>query len=226
MLVFALMALVGAPIADATPTPTATPSAASGSASIGVTIGSSGSGGGSGTPIANTGGSGHRGAGGSTTAAPGSPGTATKPAVPGSPTATTNRLVLNATEFRPGQTLVAKGSGFTPGEKVQFVLYPGATAVKSFVADASGDVTATFRLSERTAIGSYTVEATGWQSARVASADYSVLSPALAGAGNVPWLIWVVGGFAVLLAVLLGCGIAFGWLPFRRAAMVPTGQLP
>jgi hypothetical protein len=235
MLALAIAALIGAPIAAAgvivdgtvafavTPSPTPAPAAGTGSASIGVTIGSSGSGGSSGSPIANTGGSHH---GGTGSTSPGTPGVPTKPRVPGSPTATANRLILNATAFRPGQSLVAKGTGFTPGEKVQFVLYPGATGVKSFVADSSGTVTATFELSQHTAIGFYIVEATGWQSKRVASANYTVVSAASASGWTLPWLIWVIGGFAVVIAMVLGCGIAFGWLPLRRPSLVPSGHAP
>jgi hypothetical protein len=205
---------LGESTASATATPTPTPG--TGAASIGVTIGSAGSSGG------GAGGSGGHHGGGGSGSSPGTPGPPTKPAVPSSPTPTNYRLILNHATFRPGQTLIATGTRFTPGEKVQFVLYPGASPVKSFVANSSGTVKGTFVLSARTASGAHTIEATGWQSKGVASADYSVVSFAGAG-GASPWLIWLIGGLAVAGAIALVFAVVLGWLPRRPPALVPGG---
>ncbi|HEY5230859.1 MAG TPA: hypothetical protein VIJ11_08215 [Galbitalea sp.] len=199
-----------------TPTPTPVPSSGGGSASVGVTIGGAGTGSGG-----STGGSGGgRGGGGSTPVAPGVP---KKPSVPVTPTSTVNELILNHKTFHPGQTIVATGWGFTPGERVQFVLYPGASPVKSFVTNTAGKVHAVFVLSSRTAAGSHEVEATGWQSGRVASANYLVVTGNATGAGAVPWLIWLVGSCAAAGAIALCFALALGWFPRRPLALVTGG---
>ncbi len=206
--------------AAGTPTPDPSPTPASGASSIGVTIG--------GGPIAISGGSGsntgHGRGSGEGSASSGSAIPA-KPAVPAEPTTTSNRLVLNHLSFRPGETLIATGTRFTPGEKVQFVLYPGATEVKSFVANPSGEVKATFVLSSRTSGGSHTIEATGWQSHLVASADYSVVSSSSASIwSGANWIVWVIGCLAIAGAIVMASGLALGWFPVRLPALVRGGR--
>jgi hypothetical protein len=205
-------------VASADPAPSPTPSVSDGSA-IGVTIGGAPTSGGGNLAL-----TGNRGGGGAATSPAGSL-TPKKPAIPDSPTATKNRLKLNRTTFHAGQTLLATGTGFAPGEKVQFVLYPGAKPVKSFTADRTGSVIATFVLPSRFPTGVHTIEGTGWQSGAVASTDFFVVSVAgVLGSAGQPWIVWAVGGTAGVLVVGLVCAALLGWFPRRPPRLLAGGQ--
>ncbi len=168
------------------PTGTSTPSPSS----------SSGGGGGSGT-----------GGGGSTPTAAPTPAPTGAPVPPAQPTDGAEDLTLDRDSVSANEWIVATGTGFQPGEQVQFVLYPGAIVIGSFVADSGGLVTARFKITDQARPGNYTVEATGWQSGRVANAQFGVVAPG--DAGVFPFLWWVVVVVGVLLAAILATAVYF-----------------
>jgi hypothetical protein len=144
--------------------------------------------------------------------------------VPPSPTVTTNQLTLNHSMLRAGQTLIATGHKFEAGEKVQFVLYPGPMVVGSFMADSTGTVRATTVISPATATGTHTIEATGWNSSRVAAARFAVIRDIGIGKPTMPWVIWLVGGCSVAGAVLAAGVVGLGWLPGVAAHLGVGGR--
>jgi hypothetical protein len=120
--------------------------------------------------------------------------------------------------------MLVRGTGYTAGDKVQLVLYPGAVVLKSFVADGVGNLTARFTITKETPTGLHTVEATAWTSCHVANAEFTVVS-AVSANGGIPFLWWVLVVFGVLLAGLLSTMIYFkhpiaGWFgpPDRRSS--------
>lgn len=192
----------------ATPTPTPSPSASSGGGSSG---GSS-----SGT-------SGGGASGGGTTTGTNPDGS---PIPSASPTADAPGLELDRStlSYSAHDWVVATGKGYTPGEKVQFVLYPGAIIIGSFVADASGTVTARFRLPDDTRPGTHTIEATGWTSRHVTNREFTVTAVATADI----WLWWVIVVLGILLAGLVALAVYFresirGWF---GAGAPATGAVP
>lgn len=136
------------------------------------------------------------------------------PIPPSKPTEDAGDLELDPEALPADEWMVATGSGFAPGEQVQFVLYPGPVIVGSYVADAAGHVWARFRIPADTRPGDAVVEATGWTSGYVANAPFTVV--AIAGAGGLPVLWWVAIVLAALLAGLIATAIFFrnsirGW---------------
>jgi hypothetical protein len=98
--------------------------------------------------------------------------------------------------------MTATGSGFTPGENVQFVYYPGAVVIGSFVADSKGKVVARFQIPDDMRSGVHTVEATGWTSKHILNSEFTVTTQA-AGAFPYLWWVWVVLGVLVLGLIAL-----------------------
>lgn len=186
-------ALAAAPM-TATPTPTAT--AGPSSTSVSVTIPGSTSGGGGTGP----------GGGGTTHTPP----PAVAPVVPSNPVATTIELTLNAKTYRPEDVMVATGKGFRADEKVRFVFYAGPIVVGDFVANSKGTVVAHIVLSTHLKSGGHIVEAFGWTSHRVASAQFAINARAGIGAPNPPWLVWVIGSLAVLGTAITIAILGFG----------------
>ena len=188
----------------ATPAPTSTAPASSGTSvtvvipatntggnSGGTSGGSSGSSGGAGTGTAG---------GGLTTESFG------KPTPPASPTSGAGKLTLDHDTITAKEWMTATGTGFTPGENVQFVYYPGAVVIGSFVADGKGKVEARFRIPDDMRPGVHTLEATGWTSKHVLNKEFTVTTAA-AGAFPYLWWVWVVLG--VLVLGLLSLAIYF-----------------
>lgn len=165
----------------------------------------SGSGSGSGTPTPSS-----------------TPGAPTAPKPPASPTEDAHGLTLDKPTYAAHDWMLVTGSGYAPGEKVQFVLYPGAVVLGSHEADAGGTVTARIRVPDDTRPGSHVIEGTGWTSGYVANADFTVV----AVAATAPWLWWVFVVLGVIVAGLVALAIYFrssirGWF----APGVPVGSV-
>lgn len=199
--------IIPGPTTTPTPTPTPTPSPSQSNSGGGTSGGTTGGGS---TPGGDT-------TGGGTTTGTNPDGS---PIPPGSPTADAPALELDRDDLSYGARdwMIATGTGFTPGEKVQFVLYPGAVVLGSFVADAQGKVVARFRIPDDTRPGTHTVEATGWTSRHVANTEFTVTAVASAEI----WLWWVFVVLGILLAGLIALAIYFresirGWFGVRPA---------
>lgn len=169
------------PAVSPSPTPSRSPSPSPSSSSGGGTGGGTGGGAGS-------------------TSTPAPHNSDGSPVPPAQPSDDAPRLTLDKKRVGVGEWIMATGSGFTPGEKVQFVLYPGAIVIGSFVADAGGTVTARFVMPDDIRSGSHVLEATGWQSGFVRNAELTVSSEAVVAA---PWLWWVFVVLGVLLVSLI-----------------------
>jgi hypothetical protein len=129
-----------------------------------------------------------------------------KPTPPASPTSGAGKLDLDHDAISAKEWMTATGTGFTPGENVQFVYYPGAVVIGSFVADGKGKVEARFRIPDDMRPGVHTLEATGWTSKHVLNKEFTVTTVA-AGAFPYLWWVWVVLG--VLVLGLLSLAIYF-----------------
>ncbi|MBG6055803.1 hypothetical protein IWX81_002231 [Salinibacterium sp. CAN_S4] len=186
----------GGDVAGPTPTACATtpPPATGGS---GTTPGGSGSG------------SGRPGSGSAATPATpaGTSGEVVAPIPPATPSENASKLELDPERISANEWMTATGTGYNAGENVQFVLYPGAEVIDSYVADATGNVTARFRIPEETRSGSHVLEATGWVSEKVSNGEFTVVTPA--GAGAIPTLWWVVIVCGSLLLGLIVLAIYF-----------------
>jgi len=198
-----------------------TPAGGGGSTGGGSTGGGSsggGSTGGGGTPGGGTGGT-------PTCAAPKADGS---PTPPPEATASVPKLVLDHERIAAKESMLVRGTGFTAGEKVQLVLYPGAKVLNTFAADAVGNLTARFSIGQDVPTGLHTVEATGWTSCHIQNAEFTVVSAAVA-VGGIPFLWWVIVVVGVLLIGLISTMIYFrrsiaGW--FGRSDLQPTGAAP
>jgi len=148
------------------------------------------------------------------------------PIPPSKPTDGVPKLILDKDSIPVGDWIIASRTGYTPGEKVQFVLYPGAIIIGSFLADSTGRVEARFRMTEFAPAGDYVVEATGWKSAYVANAPFQVFVPV--AAGTFPWPWWVLVVLGVLLAALIATLTYFRRPASRLPAggLAPTGPTP
>ena len=179
-----------------TPTPAPTGCATTAPATPG---GSSGSG----DPGAGDGGS-KPGGGAVAPAAPAGPGgEVVAPTPPSTPSKNAAKLDLDPQRLAAHEWMTATGDGYTAGEQVQFVMYPGADVIGSYLADTSGNVTVRFRIPDETRPGAHVVEATGWASKRVSNGEFTVITEA--GTGAIPTLWWVIilcSGLFVGLLVL------------------------
>ena len=111
------------------------------------------------------------------------------------------RLTLDHDSVAPRQWILATGDGYTAAERVHFVLFPRAVDLGTFTADASGRITARFRIPADARPGAHTVEATGASSHYVRNAPITVVSASFAGTLPLRWWIGIVIG-AVLLGIL------------------------
>ena len=214
-------ATVSVTVPTATPTASATPSPSpsTGSQGGGSNGGSSTTGGspsGTSGTRGSTGGSSSTGSGGGTTGP-------VEPTIGKSPSTTAEQASVDKTAYNAGDTITVSFSGFTPNEKVQLVLYSDPVLIGNFPADAAGTLTQSFQLPSDLPAGAHTVQLTGWESKKVASASIVVASAATAAAPDVqgvPVWAWWIGG--ALLAVLA----AFGtwWLIRTMRAPAPEAS--
>lgn len=184
--------------------PTATPtSSASPSPSTGSQGGGSGSTGGSQSSTSGTRGS--TGTSSSTGVVSGTTTGPTEPTIGKSPSTAAEQASVDKTAYSAGDAITVSFSGFTPNEKVQVVLYSDPVLIGNFPADEGGTLTQSFQLPAELPAGAHTVQLTGWESKKVASASIVVASAATAAApyvqGVPPWAWWVGGGLLVALAV-------------------------
>lgn len=157
------------------------------------------------------------GGGGTSTPPPTEP---TAPTVPNKPTVDAFDLRIEPDRVQAGDTIVATGTGFTPGEQVQFVVYSDPIVAGSFVAAADGSIVAEFETSEDLRLGRHTVEATGWVSQRVANDIFILVSPNGQGVSIFPGIVWTVAGSGTGLAIILYViGAARGWFPIPFPAL-------
>ena len=200
------------PEENATPAPSACPTASTPPDSTGGSDGSGVSGDSGGA--ASSGGSGASPSGNGTK---GGVSTATSGSVAGAPATTTApentnsssdgsvqeapRLTLDRTSVAANQWILATGDSYTAAERVHFVLFPRGVDLGTFTADASGRITARFRIPADTRPGAHTVEATGVSSHYVRNAPITVVSVGFAGDLPYRWWIGIVIG-AVLLGLL------------------------
>jgi hypothetical protein len=191
------------PEETATPAPSACPTASTPPDSTGGSGASGGSGGSGGSS------SGTDTKGGVSTATSGS--VAGAPATATAPESTSSssdgsvqeapRLTLDRTSVAPNQWILATGDSYTAAERVHFVFFPRAVDLGTFTADATGHITARFRIPADTRPGAHTVEATGVSSHYVRNAPITVVSAGFAGGLPYRWWIGIVVG-AVLLGLL------------------------
>ena len=136
------------------------------------------------------------------------------PTPPAEPTNGASGLRLDHETITVKEWMIATGTGYTPGENVQFVFYPGAIVVGSYVADSTGKVSARFRIPGDMRLGAHVVEATGWTSKHVGNKEFTVVSEVTAG--GIPFLWWLIVVFGVLLVGTLSITVYFrrsiaGW---------------
>lgn len=152
---------------------------------------------------------------------PGNTASSSDGSVPGAP-----HLTLDHDSVAPNRWVLATGVGYTPAERVHFLLFPRTVDLGTFTADASGDITARFRVPADARPGAHTVEATGVTSHFVRNAPITVVSAGFAEELPYRWWIGIVVG-AVLLGIL---ALVFyfrhsiaGWFPPSTPA---TGLAP
>lgn len=142
------------------------------------------------------------------------------------PTETKNRLALNSAVLHPGDTLIAGGHGFTPGEKVRFVMYPGSRVIGLSDTGSSGGVTGTTVIARDTQSGGYIIEATGLQSARIASATFVVAVASPSAAAPIPAaLVPVIAVAGIAIVGVSATLIGFGGFPGIASRFLTGGRL-
>ncbi|WP_187270587.1 hypothetical protein [Lacisediminihabitans profunda] len=143
------------------------------------------------------------------------PSTGGAPAVAQNPTPNAAHLSLDRRRVHVGDQMTATGHTFTPGEKVQFVVYPERVVLGGFSTDSEGTVVATISVPTRLAPGEHTIEAAGWVSHRVANAQFTIEAGGGESSNSPTWIAWAIGagGLACGLAAFL-VAASNGWLPF------------
>jgi hypothetical protein len=128
-----------------------------------------------------------------------------------SPAAT---LRLDVTSAAQGGEVVATGEGFQPGEQVLFTLYSSPAKLGSFTARSNGQVIGRVTIPERTQLGTHTIQALGYLDCRTENAVVEVVSPSGNGSSIFPWIVWIiVGGGLVLALIGYVVGAAAGVFP-------------
>lgn len=132
------------------------------------------------------------------------------PVLNAGPSVTANEVKLTAAVVEVGKPISATVHGYTPGEKVRFVVYSTPMVVGDSVATTGGDAAATFAVPKALAPGIHTLEATGWVSHRVSNQTFVVAAAGtLSNTTSVfsavdgrPWIIWAIAGGVLLLALI------------------------
>ena len=145
--------------------------------------------------------------------------TATAPPVAQYPTANAAHLTLDKHRAHLGDVITATGHSFTPGEPVQFVVYPERIVLGSSPTGADGTIVAQVTLPKMLGTGEHVVEATGWVSHRVANASLTIIAGRGQAEASPTWIAWAVGAGGLLCGIA-AFAVAFfnGWLPFMLAA--------
>ena len=145
------------------------------------------------------------------------------PVVGPKPAGDADALTLDPERVLAGDMITAVGRGYTAGEQVQVVLYSTPVVVGSFTADPEGGFRARFQAPEDLRSGTHTVEATGWDSAHIANADFTVVTVArVTGDAAVQPVWWIVG-----ILGLIGLAVIIATVQFRRSIdrwLAPTGM--
>jgi hypothetical protein len=129
---------------------------------------------------------------------------------------------------RAGESFSVSGSGFAPGERVEFTMFSTPTYLGGVVADQSGTFATTLRVPSAVTPGAHVLRAAGATSGTIAETPLTVLAAAVtptSPTGSAPGDPLArtgvsVAGFFGLAALLLALG---GWfVTRRRAASQPT----
>lgn len=207
------------PEEGATPVPSACPTAAT--TPLGSTEGSASPSRGNGTKVTASAPGGSLAGAPTVTTTPENATSSSDGSVQGAP-----QLTLDHDSVAPNQWVLATGTGYTAAERVHFVLFPRSVDLGTFTADASGRITARFRIPADTRPGAHTVEATGVSSQFVRNAPITVVSAGFAGELPYRWWISIVVGAVFLgilaLVIYFRRSIA-GWFPPSSPA---TGLAP
>jgi len=134
--------------------------------------------------------------------APGAPVPGAEP-VPGA-----DALSLNPDRVHAGERVLATAKGYTPGERIQLVVYPNPVILGSYTADSTGALRATITVPVDTKTGGHTVEAAGWISHHASNGRLVVVTAELA-AGPISPTWWLIGIGILLLFVILVTLIVF-----------------
>jgi hypothetical protein len=129
------------------------------------------------------------------------------PIPPPEPTENAPKLAVDKDRLQANEWIIVSSEGFTQGEKVQVVIYPGAIVVGSFTVDAPTGLSARFRIPQTTLTGLYVLEVTGWQSSYIENAEVTVVSAPLVSSSSAIWSVYVVLG--VLFMGLMSLALAF-----------------
>jgi hypothetical protein len=130
----------------------------------------------------------------------------TEPRIARTPSTSGERATVDKSAYRAGDPLTVSFGGFTPGEKVQVVLYSEPILIGNFDAGPDGAVAQAFTLPSDLPAGAHTLQLTGWQSGKVATVSFVVASPATAAAPDIQgmpvWAWWIGGGVLAILAAV------------------------
>lgn len=132
------------------------------------------------------------------------------PKPPGEPTKNAPKLTADNQRAEARGWMTIAGTGFTPGEKVQVVVYSEPIVIGSFLADGGGRLSARFLIPAQLHPGSHSIEATGWISRHVMNVNFTVVTAIVAA--TFPTEMWIL----VVLGVLLTCTISLA-IYFRRS---------
>lgn len=121
-------------------------------------------------------------------------------------------MELDPDRLAAGEWMEATASGYTAGEQVQVVLYPGAVVIGSVGADVAGFISTRVQVPDDFRPGSHTIEATGWQSEYAANADFTVVTSPVGAETGLPFMWWLI-----ILLALLAITVVVVLVYFRRS---------
>jgi hypothetical protein len=137
----------------------------------------------------------------------------TEPRIAKTPSTTAEQATVDKKTYGAGDALTVTFAGFTAKEKVQVVLYSEPILIGNVDAGDDGVVTHSFQIPADLPPGVHTVQLTGWESGKIATASIVVAAAPSSAAPDVQgvplWAWWVGGGIVAALIV------AGGWWLFR-----------
>lgn len=191
---------------DGTASPIPSPSASSGGEGSG---GGGSTGGGSSAGGSGSGGGGSTGGGGAACVP-----SATTPPLGSGPALTPGALGLNTHRPSQGDEVLVTGEGFQAGEKVVLTLYSSPQKLGVVTVRTNGQIYAHVTIPRKTPTGAHTIQATGFQDCKVSAVAFEVVSPSGPGSSLFPWVVWVIAGGGIGIAVIgVLLASALGWLP-------------